>query len=337
MKHGIAFAGNLLADNVKKIDVWPEQGMLCNIRKIAPGIGGLVPNTCGSLALVDPSVPLYAVGLTGNDENGRFIRQRLTSLGIDVSGIRVLEGGTTSFTDVMTVAGTGERTFFHSRGTNALFGPEHIDLDRMTADILHLGYAMLLDRFDADDPEYGTVMARVLHDAQARGIRTSMDVVSDASGRFDRVVTPSLRYCNYIILNEVEASLVTHIPVRRADDSLDEDAVGRICGKMLDLGVQESVTIHAPEGGWCMTADRVLHSARSLRLPEDFIKGKVGAGDAFCAGMLYGIYQEWTPEKSLRFGCCTAAACMSAPDSLSGVRSAAECWALEEKFGHRQA
>ena len=63
MKHGIAFAGNLLADNVKTIDVWPEQGMLCNIRKIAPGVGGLVPNTCGSLALVDPSVPLYAVGL----------------------------------------------------------------------------------------------------------------------------------------------------------------------------------------------------------------------------------------------------------------------------------
>lgn len=332
MKNGIAFAGNLLADNVKKIDVWPEQGMLCNIREIAPGVGGLVPNTCGSLARIDPSVPLYAIGLTGDDENGRFIREKLASLGIDVSGVRTMENGVTSFTDVMTVVGTGERTFFHSRGTNALFGPEHIDLDRMTADILHLGYAMLLDRMDAEDPEYGTVMARVLHDAQARGIRTSIDVVSDASGRFDKVVSPALRYCNYVIFNEVEASLVTHIPVRRADESLDEGALERILNRMLDLGVQESVTIHAPEGGWCMTADRTLHSARSLRLPADFIKGKVGAGDAFCAGMLYGIYNEWSPEKALRFGCCTAAACMSEPDSLSGMRNAADCWALETQF-----
>ena len=332
MEHGIAFAGNILADNVKKIDVWPEQGMLCNIREIAPGVGGLVPNTCGSLAVIDPSVPLYAIGLTGDDENGRFVRQRMASLGIDISGVQVLKDGVTSFTDVMTCIGTGERTFFHSRGTNALFGPEHIDLDHMTADILHLGYAMLLDRFDAEDPEYGTVMARVLHDAQARGIRTSIDVVSDSSGRFEKVVVPALKYCTYVILNEVEASLVTHIPVRREDGSLDEDALRSICAKMLDFGVQELIAIHAPEGGWCMDAERRFCAVSSVPVPKSFIKGKVGAGDAFCAGMLYGIYKGWEPEKCLRFGGCTAAACMSEPDSLSGMRNAEACWAIEAEF-----
>jgi sugar/nucleoside kinase (ribokinase family) len=32
----------------------------------------------------------------------------------------------------------------------------------------------------------------------------------------------------------------------------------------------------------------------------------LGAGDAFCAGMLYGIHQGWELEASLRLGCANA-------------------------------
>ena len=35
-------------------------------------------------------------------------------------------------------------------------------------------------------------------------------------------------------------------------------------------------------------------------ITKDMIKGKVGAGDAFCAGMLYSLYKEFDPEYSLR-------------------------------------
>lgn len=332
MKNGIAFAGNLVADTVKLLDAWPEKGMLCNITDMSQGVGGLAANTTADVAIIDPSVPLYCIGLLGDDANGAFIRGTLDRLGIDTAGVQTIPGGVTSFTDVMTLKGSGERTFFHARGVTAQFGPEHIDLDRMTADLLHLGYAMLLDRFDAPDPEYGTVMARTLAAAQARGIKTSIDVVSDSTGKFERVVTPSLRYCDYIILNEVESSLVTHIAVRDSEGRILENNIRDICRTMFSLGVSTLVAIHAPEGGWCMDKSGAFFAEPSVDVPPGYIKGKVGAGDAFCAGMLYGIYKGWDCPTCLRFGGAAAAANMSEPDSISGMKPAAECWAIEAQF-----
>ena len=45
--------------------------------------------------------------------------------GIDRTNLRVLEGESTSYTDVMTEKG-GARTFFHYRGANARLSVEHV-------------------------------------------------------------------------------------------------------------------------------------------------------------------------------------------------------------------
>ena len=73
------------------------------------------------------------------------------------------------------------------------------------AELLHIGYILLLDALDEADAEYGTRMARLLHDAQQHGIKTSIDVVSESGDRFRRLVPPALRYTDYCIINEVEA------------------------------------------------------------------------------------------------------------------------------------
>ena len=36
-------------------------------------------------------------------------------------------------------------------------------------------------------------------------------------------------------------------------------------------------------------------------------KASVGAGDAFNAGFLYGVHQDWPPEQAIRFGNAVAA------------------------------
>ena len=68
------------------------------------------------------------------------------------------------------------------------------------------------------------------------------------------------------------------------------------------------------------------------RQPKGYIKGKVGAGDAFCAGVLYGIYQGWDCSTCLRLGGAAAAANLSAPDSISGMRPVEQLWSLEQQF-----
>ena len=78
--------------------------------------------------------------------------------------------------------------------------------------------------------------------------------------------------------------------------------------KLKAMGVARRAVIHCPEAGYGLDeANRFCH-VPSLRLPEDYIKGTVGAGDAFCAGVLYAAYKEMPLAEALHLGCCTAAA-----------------------------
>jgi sugar/nucleoside kinase (ribokinase family) len=210
-------------------------------------------------------------------------------------------------------------------------GPEHIDYDALRARIFHLGYLLILDRLDSYDPEYGTVAARVFREVRERGIKTSVDVVSEDSQRFARVVSPSLRFIDYLIVNEIEAGRTTGHQTRRAR-RLDLEAIRASARMLLQLGVHDLVVIHMPEGGYATD-----HSGRetfqpSLQLPSGYIKGAAGAGDAFCAGVLYGLYHEWPVDRSLRLAVCAAAACLSDPTTTAGMKSLDEVLALAKSF-----
>ena len=92
------------------------------------------------------------------------------------------------------------------------------------------------------------------------------------------------------------------------------------------------VVIHAPEIGCAVNESGEYFEEPSLKLPEGYIVGAVGAGDAFCAGVLYSIYRELSVEEALRMGAATAAANLSAGDSVSGLRSVLETKKLYEAY-----
>ena len=315
---GICVAGNIVADVVKNIDAYPGVGMLANIKSVSLAVGGAVPNVGIDLKTLDPDLPVAGLGLVGDDEYGRFILSRLAKSGMDISGIRVSPTALTSFSDVMSLPG-GERTFFHARGANAEFGPGHIELDRLGCRILHIGYILLLDRFDAPDPEYGTVMARFLKDVQARGILTSVDLVSDTSGKFARTVLPALKYCDYSIANEFECCRVWGIEPRLPSGELDTAAVRSAMERTLDAGAMKKVIVHAPEAGMCLSRESGFTLCPSLDIPEDMIKGSVGAGDAFCAGALTGIYRGMDDMDMLEFASAAAGCSLMSVSAVGGM------------------
>lgn len=129
----------------------------------------------------------------------------------------VRRDGRTSFTAVMSNNQTKERTFFQYAGANAYYAEEHIGWEKLDVSILHVGYILLLPSLDAPDAEYGTKMARLLHRAQEKGIKTSIDVVSEAEDRFARLVTPALQYAGYCVINELEAQQTTGVALRNED------------------------------------------------------------------------------------------------------------------------
>ena len=83
-----------------------------------------------------------------------------------------------------------------------------------------------------------------------------------------------------------------------------------------------------------MSLDRAGNFAAlpSLKLPAGWIKGSVGAGDAFCAGMLYSFMKGLDAEAGMRLASCAAACNLAAADSVSGAKPYAETIALDSKF-----
>ncbi len=318
-RKGIAFAGNVLVDVVKNIECYPEMGMLANITSVSQAVGGCVPNTAIDLAVIDPSIPLSAIGKVGKDDYGDYVVKKMGEYGIDTSAV-VRCDEPTSFSDVMNLITTGERTFFHCKGANAKFSPEDVDLDSLSCQLLHTGYILLLDQFDAEDEEYGTKMARFLHDAQAKGIKTSVDVASSSTSDYAKVIAPALRYCDYIIFNEIECCGIWGIAPYAAGSPIpDVDAIRLAMEKTLAAGVKEKVIVHCKKAGFCLDKSGKFTCLTSLDIPRSEIKGSVGAGDAFCAGSLYAIYNGFEDEKILEFAISAASANLFSENSIDGM------------------
>jgi len=331
MKTGITFAGNILVDVVKTITGYPKPGMLANITAVSQAVGGCVPNTAIDIAKMDPSVPIKAYGRVGEDAYGRYVTEQMAAHGIDVTGVQTTPGVPTSFSDVMSDVSSGERTFFHARGANAEFSPKDIDIDALDCRIFHIGYILLLDLMDEADPEYGTVLARLLAEIQQKGIKTSVDVVSDATGRFREKIVPALRYCDYAIMNEIEGCGVSGLDPRHPDGTIHAENIRATMEQMMKLGVRDRVILHSPEAGFMLTADGTFRQAPSIAIDPSRIAGKVGAGDAFCAGCLYGLCTGMADEKLLSYAAAAAVCNLTAADSVSGMRPAAEVAAIAER------
>lgn len=306
-RNGIIAAGNWCADLVKFIEKYPSKGNLTKITKVSIGLGGLAHNVIIDLAHLKSGIPLYAGGCIGNDEYGRMCLEDCERNGVDTSNMFILDDVPTSYTDVMTeTCGGGARTFFYNAGTNARFNMEHVLSMDTDARIFHLGYLLLLDEMDKEDPEYGVVAARVLDQLQKKGYKTSVDVVSEEGNRYRKVIFPCLKYMDYFIINEVELGNCLGRAMRDTDGNILEDEVIKGARELLDAGVSELVVIHYPEGGVAVASDGRVVCAPSFSPAKEEIISTVGAGDAFCAGALYAIHEGYELEDMLKFAAASA-------------------------------
>ena len=246
-RQGVLAAGNWIVDHVKIIDRWPEESMLVNISEEFISVGGGPHNILGDISGMTSRIPLYAAGLIGDDSDGDYILKKLDELNIDSLHLMREKESQTSFTDVMTVKEGGRRTFFHFRGANANLSIEHLEHIDISARIFYLGYLLLLDKLDSEDTEYGIVAARLLSVMKEKGYQTAVDVVSEDSDRFARVVTPCLPYIDHLILNEVEAGRSTGFTIRKGK-KIDRNSLEKAADALLAGGIGKLVIIHFPEG-----------------------------------------------------------------------------------------
>jgi sugar/nucleoside kinase (ribokinase family) len=333
-RYGIATAGNFIVDRVKIIDHWPAQDTLSRILSEQRGTGGGAYNSLCDLRNLGVELPLSAIGCLGPDADGDWIRADLTVRGVNLDRLRVCPEAATSYTDVMTVQADGRRTFFHHLGASVALGPADF-ADPPPARVLHLAYLLLLPGLDQRDRQFGSVGARVLAGLRAAGLLTVLDIVSEDSPRVAGIVGPALAHTDCLVINELEAGVLTGLTVRQPDGAADPQQLRAAAAKLLEAGVKQMVAIHLPEGGYARRADGAERFQPSLNLPPGYIQGAAGAGDAFAAGILYGLHESWELGPMLELAVATAAACLRHPTCAAGVGPLAETLGLIETYGLR--
>lgn len=325
---GILAAGNWIVDHVKLIEEFPQQDALVSITSESDSNGGGPYNLLKNLALLGADFPLSGAGMVGDDPDGAAVLADCDAHGIDHTQITLCDFAPTSYTDVMTVASDGRRTFFHQRGANAHFDGSGIDLPGARAKIFYLGYLMLLDGLDQVLADGTTGASELLRRASANGLKTAVDLVSAQSGDFLEVVRPSLPQVDYLFLNEYEAGALL---------GGDLSCAGRremlaAAAEVRAMGVRDLVIVHRADGA-ALAGEGTSLWQSSVALPEGMIAGAVGAGDAFAAGMLLGLHDRKPVDECLRQGVCAAALCLLDPTTSGGMAPMPEALALAEEFG----
>ena len=153
----------------------------------------------------------------------------------------------------------------------------------------------------------------------------------DGHWRSARVVTPALPHTDHCTINEIEAGRTTGHELR-VGGRLDRRAIERSAGELLRRGVKKRVVIHAPELAYAQEAGGQEWWQPAHVVEQEEIAGTAGAGDAFLAGVLAGIHEGWSVERSLRFANAAAVSCLRHPTTTGGVADAEEIWRIAERY-----
>lgn len=314
-KRGIACAGNWIVDIVHSIDAWPQKSSLVRIQHEVSGVGGGAANVILDLAAFQTGLPLYAVGLIGTDTHAEICRAACTAAKVDARWLKQTPAHPTAHTQVMNVPGDS-RTFFYHPGANDALCEVDIPVEAIAATgakIFYLGYPNLLASLDAVEPDGSTPAARLLARARAAGMITCVDLVSAATPRFAETVKAILPHTDYLFLNEIEAARATN----RAEIAADDRA--RLLEAAIVLQTQGAKTVILHTGGLALwLGETALWSAPELLNPSEILS-PVGAGDAFCAGILYAIHENWPAEQALHLGHRAAAAALKGATATDGI------------------
>lgn len=336
LRQGILAGGNWILDFVKVIDVYPKQNALANILEQKSGNGGAPFSVLKAIHKMGFSFPLEGIGRVGDDEMGEEILKQCGEMQIESRQIMVSKGAETSYTDVMTVKENGRRTFFHFRGANALLKADDFDFSASQAKIFHLGYLLLLDGLDLIGSDGLSGAAEVFKQAQKAGLMTSADIVSEQSKRYKEVVTPSLPYLDILFINEFEAKKLTGIKMFDKAGNFLAGYAYQAAEAILSMGVRQWVVIHFPTGAIALDIKGQRLFQPAVDIPGEMIKGTVGAGDAFAAGVLAGLHEKWGMERSLILGVCVAAVSLQDNTASESIVGWEKCLTFGESFGYKE-
>jgi sugar/nucleoside kinase (ribokinase family) len=213
--------------------------------------------------------------------------------------------------------------------------PDDFDFSSTRAKILHLGLPGAHKAMDRPWKDDANGWVAVLRRARAAGLSANLELMTTRVERLAELGRPCLPHLDCLIVNDYEIGALAGRETRRPDGSTDPAAVVRAIEDVLALGSMRWAAAHFPEGGVVVGRDGSRLALGSVALPASAIVGANGAGDAFAAGILYGLHEQWAMVECLELGHACAAASMRAMSTTTGVGTVSECRALAKQWGLR--
>jgi len=225
--------------------------------------GGCAGNIAYNLHALggDPVV----MGTLGSD--GGAYRERLRALGIAIDGVRVIDDAYTAQAFIITDHDDNQITAFHPGAMNRSH-VVHVD------DVADVGLGIV-------SPDGKEGMKQHAAEFAARGIPFVFDPGQGLPLFDGKELAQMIEHASYLTVNDYEAKLLAD----RTGWSI-ADIAERVDGLVVTMGGEGSI-IHA--GGATYAIPAVRPSA---------IVDPTGCGDAYRAGLLYGIANEWDWEQT---------------------------------------
>jgi sugar/nucleoside kinase (ribokinase family) len=275
----------------RPIDEAPPPGGLRLFESLTITTGGNATNC--SIAMAKMGVPCDII----------FVRNEAAKYRLGTKGLIVSDDSHTPFTFVC-VPSHGERSFFHTMGTNGTLCYDDINLDVIRqARFCFITGTMVMKAFD------GEQTARVLSEAQKAGVTTLLDTVyTDAASdkEWHDAILPCLPHLDYFIPSQPEA--------RRITGQDDPSAMARF---LQEKGCKNAVIKMDKEGAFCRGAEGT-ETAVPAYLVENIVD-TTGAGDCWCAGFIVGLSRGLAMPEAAALGNAVAAHCIQAVGASTGI------------------
>lgn len=332
-RRGFAVGGTWCVDRNITVDRWPGEDMLATVHGMSLSGGGPVSNFGQDIRRLDPSMPVTAMGLLGQDEQADYLIELFGRAGIECREARTAEAPT-QITDAFHSASSGRRTHIAFLGTAPLLTPDHFDFAGVASRMFHIGLPGLHAIMDRPWGGEANGWVAALKKARAAGLETSLELVSAPAATIRDLGLPCLPHLTVLVVNDHEIGALAGRPTLR-DGVTDEAQCLEAARDVLAMGAMELVAVHFTMGAVLVARDGTVARHPSVAMPESEMRGPNGCGDAFAAGFLLARHEGRGHVECLRLGHAAAAACLRAPDPSSAVVSAAQCLALAERWGWR--
>ena len=296
---GVLAVGDVLVDNICRVNRLPSPGNDEAITSYISVSGGSAANTCAVLARLGVSCSFC--GTLGSDENGRALLSCFKRLGIGTSALRIIPGNT-GFTFTMLQPG-GERTMLSYRDSSS----SARTVDESLADCVRNSSLVLISGYMLQLKEQADFVISLAEKARENGIPVLLDT-SPVIGSIDRTVLERMLSVTDILMPNL-SELMTVFPSGSIDGSLSL-AVNKVPAVVLKQG-ENGARLFVSED--CSLPKLRGLAGADIKSPAENreVLDTTGAGDSFNAGFIASFLSSDNPSDWLRSGNHTASLVIS--------------------------